>query len=168
MTKVSRLTRKVLDRWLPEDAAERCSGRVFVLNHGPDGHRFDSEFRTREELLRALTASGYVPILSDGRLVYTEHASVPHVDGAWKSCREAVLLCRPRSSMRTLVDHNHDVAAHADGYAWWQVATPEVWEKRFELGKAYAREMLSRGELPMDVAGAGGAERWQRRSLQFP
>lgn len=98
--------RRVMDRFLPADAAQRCEGRLFVLLHDVQkGHRFQSSFRDREDLIDAVLTSAHVPLLSDGRLM-RRHAGGYYVDGAWFSTRDAVLLCRPGAAMRVLVDHS--------------------------------------------------------------
>lgn len=147
---ISALITRALEHFLPANAAALCSGHVFILMHSESGHYFVSEFATKEKLVHACAASAHVPLFSNGSLFYTQYDDRPHLDGEWRSTRDAVLLCRPGSAMRVLVDHNDDDAI-SDDHAWWDLATMAVWRTRFRTGRNYAARLAAAGQLPRDA-----------------
>ena len=60
------IVRTWLDELLPNDAHERCSGKVFVLVHGlKNGRKLCSEWDSRGALIETLLSATHIPFLMD-------------------------------------------------------------------------------------------------------
>lgn len=77
------LVRQWLDELLPEDAAERCNGRVkLVVTELPSLQlKYLSEFTSREDLINANMASVHIPFLLDGKGSYS-YRGRQYMDGS--------------------------------------------------------------------------------------
>ena len=151
---IEKAVRRVMEHVLPHDAAERCSGRVYIMLQRYDEgsrrwvHYFQSEFSNKEDVVNAVMASGHVPLFSSGSM-YCKHRGETHVDGQWGASRERVLLEaeRPRAKMRLLIDHTLDVFM-PDDLNWWEIGSRQDWRRRFRAGRNHVALKAARGEVP--------------------
>lgn len=151
-TRVRAIVTRLLETMLPADCATRCNGRLHVLLCSRQrGLYFQSEFSDKADVIGAIVASTHVPYFSDGRYAF-DHRGEQHVDGAWHSSRTAVLLPRPRASMRVLIDRCGDDANAIDGRPFYDAANREVHIARYERGMRYAAHLQAEGKLPRPLA----------------
>jgi len=138
---------KILDTFLPKNV-ERVNGKLYILLCSEkSGLYFVNNFRSRKDLIEAVAASGHVPIFSDGTYS-VKFRGEPHVDGDWKSTRDATTLCRSRTCPKLFFDHNDDKAMHAtDKASFYQVTNFRTHLLRYSYGVSYVYAMSSRGEL---------------------
>ncbi|KAL4452178.1 hypothetical protein ABPG75_007840 [Micractinium tetrahymenae] len=94
------IARRCLEEMLPEDAHERCTGRVRLrVTAWPSFQPvFLEAFRSKQDLIDACLASGHLPFLLDGRLAATLRG-MRAVDGAF--CRWAAMLRQPSTLLRS-------------------------------------------------------------------
>ena len=116
----------IFEQFLSHDMT-RYNGRLYLLlcdqHHGL---YFVNTYRNRADLISALLATTHVPYFSDGSYAHMFRGQ-PHVDGAWTSSREGVLLCRP-SRLKVLIDHGDDEWLHTgDTREFYQVREPRSW-----------------------------------------
>lgn len=87
------IVRSWLDEILPDDAAERCSGRVHIsiLQLMPPERKHVSWFCSKADLIEACLASSHLPWVMDGRACFHFRGS-PCVDGSILASRSATAL----------------------------------------------------------------------------
>jgi hypothetical protein len=86
------LIRQWLDDLLPEDAAERCNGRIkLIATEIPWLRlRYLSRFSSKDDVIRASMASAHMPFILDGKLVF-QYRGRWYIDG----CVWDVILGKP-------------------------------------------------------------------------
>ena len=151
--KWGRLVHAWLDELLPDDAADRCSGRcrLVVTRFAPLPQPAGlTAFARRDELINALMASTHIPFFMDGR------PTSRHVRGAadggvlaWLGLTSSLALLCPEASDRPaaiVIDHKRDAPFRAACRArGWSALSTRGTEEFASFGAEWVRREAGRG-----------------------
>lgn len=139
---IEAILRKWLVAALPENAAQRCDGRLGVLLYKVDpheGHCMVWNYANKGDVVDAVLASMHLPVYSNGLTISAEFRGARYVDsGAFGERNEAFVRLIPGRVL--LVDHRHDDTLSRD-VPWYRIGTPEIWSRRFRAGIEYANRV---------------------------
>lgn len=140
ISKISQSIRTFLNELLPEDAADKCNGRLVIYATKVD---FCScpimtcsglqNFQTKNDIIEACLASIHVPFLLDGKVFYSFHEH-RYIDGClfWSPIENAINI-----------DYNQDEQLKKKKWSIFQNFTERDFSQMIELGQNYGNNMLT-------------------------